>query len=43
MSFTFNPPHTSKIIQPFAITKAASVSWTQPDAIHWCDGSQEEF
>ena len=42
MSFTFNPP--SYIQNQKLLDWVKSIAeLTQPDAIHWCDGSQEEF
>lgn len=42
MSFTFNPPayiRNQKLID----WVASMAELTQPDAIHWCDGSQAEY
>ncbi|MFB0949094.1 MAG: phosphoenolpyruvate carboxykinase, partial [Burkholderiaceae bacterium] len=42
MSFTFNPPAYIQNQKLLDWVKSIA-DLTQPDAIHWCDGSQEEF
>ena len=42
MSFTFNPPVYIQNQKLLDWVKSIA-ELTQPDAIHWCDGSQEEF
>ena len=42
MSFTFNPPAYIQNQKLLDWVKSIA-ELTQPDAIHWCDGSQEEF
>ena len=42
MSFTLNPP--AYVQNQKLIDWVASIAeLTQPDAIHWCDGSVEEY